>query len=375
MQEYKVKIGLLAYDLSTIAGGTNLALTLGSELQKEGCDIAFACVYEDLNNLAKKFNITSNFKIFKSKTPIFGKVLRVYNSLFNHSFPIYKMCKEYKPDVVIESGGLLLSLVIPVLFRIPAIYYCMEPQMEYSRGSIFKKIYFTPYSIIEKQMLKHVKVCAISNYTGQIIQKSYGCDVTIIHPPAETNIFTPDMNKENIILCVLRFRSVYKFENLIDAFRRMNRSDYSLVIIGGVTEENEAYYNFLNDYIRNDKNINLLPNADFSQLLDYYKKSKFFWYPTGSYYGIVIAEAQSAGLPSIIFGIDSGPGEIIQDGKTGFCVSSFDEMVEKTLLLIEDTTLLDKMSKSARENAVERFGRQVFVDKFKEVIAELKSKN
>ena len=109
--------------------------------------------------------------------------------------------------------------------------------------------------------------------------------------------------------------------------------------------------------------------------MDYYKKATFFWYPSGAYYGIVIAEAQSAGLPTISFGIDSGPGEIIINDETGYLVNDFDEMVEKTLLLIEDNTLLEKMGESARENALERFGMQVFVDKFKEVIAELKSKN
>ena len=367
-----MKIGLLAYDLSDIAGGTNLALTLGSELQKEGNDIAYACVYEDLNRISKKFGIKPTFKVFKPQKPVFGKIMKVYNSLLNHSISTYKMCKNFKPDVVIETGGFLFSLAIPLLFGIPAIYYCMEPQMEYSRGSTLKKIYFFPYSIIEKQMLKHVKICAISNYTSRIIQKSCGNDVTIINPPVETNIFTPYANKENIILCVLRFRSSYKFEDLIDAFRRMNQSDYSLVIIGGLTEENETYYDFLNNYVKKDNNIVLLPNADFSQLLDYYKKSKFFWYPIGAYYGIVIAEAQSAGLPTISFGIYSGPGEKIINGKTGYLVNDFDEIVEKTEILIGNDEFYREMSIAARENAVSRFGTEVFISKFKEVIETMR---
>jgi len=368
----KTKIGLLAYDLSTLAGGTNLALTLGSELQKEGCDIAYACIYEDLKNLSKKFDIAPDFKIYKTKRPIFGKVVRTYNSLINHSVPIYKMCKEFKPDVVIETGGFLCSLVIPVLFKIPAIYYCMEPEREYSKGSLLNKLYFIPYKIIEKPILKRVKICAISAYTGKIIQSFSNSNVTIIYPPVDTEVFTPGEEKENIILCVLRFRSVYKFENLIDAFRRLNRSDYSLVIIGGLTKENEKYCDFLKDIIKDDDNITLLPNADFSQLLDFYKKSKFFWFHSGAYYGIVVAEAQSAGLPTISFGGDSGPGEIIIDSKTGFLVDNFDEMIEKTEMLLNDEELWKDMSIAARENAVERLGTDVFANKFREIIGTIR---
>lgn len=31
----KMKIGIITYEISTLAGGTQLSLTLGSELQKE----------------------------------------------------------------------------------------------------------------------------------------------------------------------------------------------------------------------------------------------------------------------------------------------------------------------------------------------------
>lgn len=367
----KLRIGLIAYDLSSLAGGTNLALTLGRELQKEGYEIAYACVYEDLNKLSKKFDIAPCFKIYKAKRPLLGRVMKTYNSSVNHSFTIYKMCKEFKPDVVIETGGFLLSLAIPVLLKIPAIYYCMEPEREYSRGSLLNQLYFVPYKLIEKPILKRAKTCAISAYTGKIIQNFSESNVTVIYPPVDTDVFAPGKEKENIILCVLRFRSVYKFENLIDAFRKLNRRDYSLVIIGGLTEKNEEYYDFLKDKIKDDGNITLLPNADFSQLLNYYKKSKFFWFPSGAYYGIVVAEAQSAGLPTISFGAESGPGEIIIDGKTGYLVKTFDEMIERTKTLLNDEGLWKDMSTAARENAVQRLGTDVFVSKLKEVINEI----
>ncbi len=106
--------------------------------------------------------------------------------------------------------------------------------------------------------------------------------------------------------------------------------------------------------------------------MDFYKKSKFFWFHSGAYYGIVVAEAQSVGLPTISFGGDSGPGEFLVDGKTGFLVDNFDEMIEKTRLLIDDERLWKSMSIAARENAVSRLGLDAFRDKFKEVIENAK---
>ncbi|HIH44336.1 MAG TPA: glycosyltransferase family 4 protein [Candidatus Methanoperedenaceae archaeon] len=369
-----MKIGLLAYDLTTLAGGTNLALTLGRELQKAGHELAYACVYEDLRSLAGKFDVAADFKIYRVGAPVFGKAMKTYNSMLNHSLPIYRMCREFKPDVVIETGGFLLSSAVPVMLGIPTIYYCLEPQREYSRGSFMNRLYFTPYTLIEPYLLKRVKTCAISAYTGRLIRKHSGGEVTVIYPPVDTEIFKPGIEKENIILCVLRFLPGYRFEEMILAFRRLQRTDYSLVIIGGLAKENKGYYDNLRKMIKDDTNITLLPNADFSTLLDYYKKARFFWYPTGAYYGISVAEAQSAGLPVVSFGGDSGPGEIIIDAGTGFLVKTFDEMVEKSKSLINNRQLRERMSISARENAVSRLGTTTFCTKFNDVIRRIVSR-
>lgn len=366
-----MKVGIIVYDLSTLAGGTQLSLTLGNELQKEGYEVAYACVYEDLKKLSKKFGHEFDFKIYRKKRPIFGRTMVNYNSMFNHSFPIYKMCKEFKPDVVIETGGFPCSLAIPVLLKIPSIHYTLESSYHYAKENIIKEIYFMPIKPIEKMIAKKTTICAISKYTSKIIQRSWNIDADVIYPPVDTEVFIPIEKRENIILCVLRFRSVYKFENLIDAFRRLKREDYTLVIIGGLTKKNEKYYDFLKSMIKNDNNITLLPNADFSELLNFYKKSKFFWFHSGAYYGIVVAEAQSVGLPTISFGGDSGPGEIIINGKTGHLVENFDEMIEKTKMLLNDEELWKDMSIAARENA-ERLGTEVFTNKFREIIRTIR---
>lgn len=68
-----MKIGIITYDLSTLAGGTQLALTLGRELQKEGYKVAYACVYEDLKRAGKKFSIEKRIDKIEEIYKTYGK--------------------------------------------------------------------------------------------------------------------------------------------------------------------------------------------------------------------------------------------------------------------------------------------------------------
>ena len=369
-----MKIGIISYDLSLLAGGNQLSLTLGNELQKEGHEIAYACVYEGLDKLSKKFGHKFHYKVYKKNKPIFGKIFINYNTLINHPSPIYKMCKEFKPDVVIEAGDFPCSLLVPILLKIPSIHYVIETSYYYSQKNLLNRVYFMPLKPIEKMIVRRASICTISNYTTNVVQKIWDVTPTIISPPVDTDMFTPSKEKGNIILCVIRFLSQYKFKEMIDAFRELDSPDYALVLIGGVDSENEGYYDSLKEYTTNDVNIKLIANADFDVLLNYYRKSKLFWYPIDlKLYSIAVAEAQSAGLPAISFGTKSEYNEIIMDSKTGYFVNDFDEMIEKTRLLMNDEKLLKEMSIAARENAVERLGLDVFRNKFIDVIEEVKN--
>lgn len=367
-----MKIGILAYDLSTLAGGTNLALTLGRELQKEGYEIAYACVYEDLERLSKKFGQDFGFEIYKVERPLLGRKMLNYNSMLNHSVSIYRMCKDFKPDVIIETGGLICSSLVPVLLKIPTIYYALETSHNYSKRNLLSRTYFAPLKPIEGVIAKKVTVCAISDTTAKIVQRMWNVNAKVIFPPVDTETFKPGNKKENIILCVLRFLPIYDFEKLIATFKSLRNDKYSLVLMGGLAKESEKYFKYLKEITESDSNITLLPNEDFKVLLEFYKKSRFFWYPTGAYYGIVIAEAQSAGLPTISFGADSGPGEIIINGKTGYLVNSFGKMAKKTKMLINDKKHWTSMSDAARKNALSRLGTEIFSKKFKEVIGSVR---
>lgn len=77
-------------------------------------------------------------------------------------------------------------------------------------------------------------------------------------------------------------------------------------------------------------------------------------------FGMVLAEAQSAGLPCISFDCDAGPGEIIDNGKNGLLVKCFDldEYARKLEFLMSRADLAE-YSRAARESA-KKFSQEKF---------------
>ena len=58
-------------------------------------------------------------------------------------------------------------------------------------------------------------------------------------------------------------------------------------------------------------------------------------------------------MPSISFDIQTGPAEIIEDGKTGFLIPPFDleQMEEKIELLIQKDALRKKFAQQAEKSS------------------------
>jgi glycosyltransferase involved in cell wall biosynthesis len=70
-------------------------------------------------------------------------------------------------------------------------------------------------------------------------------------------------------------------------------------------------------------------------------------------FSLIIAEAQTCGLPAIFYDAPNGPKEIINHGVDGLLcpVGNIEEFAKNVLMLAEDEKLLDDMSKNAVKNA------------------------
>jgi len=86
-------------------------------------------------------------------------------------------------------------------------------------------------------------------------------------------------------------------------------------------------------------------------------------------FGYVIAEAMYCQKPVVAFNVSSNP-EIISNNETGFLVEHGDveEFVRKAEILINDSELRQKMGRTARERAIEKFSLQNTLAKIEELL-------
>lgn len=87
-------------------------------------------------------------------------------------------------------------------------------------------------------------------------------------------------------------------------------------------------------------------------------------------FGLCVAEAMSCGLPVISTNCSAIP-ELITDGRGGFLVppGDFPAMLEKTLLLIQETGLRDSMGAWNRTRAIECFDRKRMANDYQAIFA------
>src|SRR5690606_23070215 len=106
-------------------------------------------------------------------------------------------------------------------------------------------------------------------------------------------------------------------------------TDYKLYLAGSVKDEDKKYFAELKALAESNNNIQFFPNVTFTELLELYKKSEYYWHFTGyevdetnhpertEHLGITPLEAMSQGCLTYAYRV-GGPKEIIQDGETGF---------------------------------------------------------
>ncbi|MEM4648170.1 MAG: glycosyltransferase [Candidatus Pacearchaeota archaeon] len=163
---------------------------------------------------------------------------------------------------------------------------------------------------------------ANSSYIASKIEKVYQRNAVVVYPPVDNNIFYPEnLKRENFYLMVGRMLYYKKFDLAIQAFNVLKKP---LKIVGTGPD----YKNFKK--IAKSSLIEFLGEVTDEQLRKLYSQAKGFIFPQVEDFGLVLAEAQSCGLPAIAFGY-GGAQDIIEDKRTGlfFYQQNVFELIQK----------------------------------------------
>lgn len=217
---------------------------------------------------------------------------------------------------------------------------------------------------------------AISEFTRQWSRRWWGVESSVIYPPVETRFRQTE--KRNLILSVGRFTGNMRPKNqweMLQAFAEMTSArevGWNYWTFGSLANDpaDQAYFQRVAQ-LAESNHSEARANAPRSELIAAYETAKIYWHAGGlgvdesqspwlsEHFGITPVEAMAAGCVPIVIN-RGGLRETVEHGISGFLWNTVDELKFYTERLIQDRTLLERMSAAARERA-QQFSRERFV--------------
>lgn len=352
----RLKIGIYSPYLRILGGGERYLLSIAESLSKQ--HEVFLFFHEDIREKAKSIlNIALDRVHFLPEEIIRTKNLfKKYFSLLNFNIFFY-----------MTDGSLFFPVARKNLLVIQS------------------PVHIPRLSLMNKLKLVNWDVLCYSQFMKKIISKKLHREANLLSPCISGDRFKSDfVDKENIILTVGRFFPYphsKKHDLLIDVFKKNYKKYFErwkLIIVGGLTEEGGE--EIINDLKRKSAGfpIEILVNIPFSQLIKIYRSSKLYWHAAGfsedmqirperaEHFGITTLEAMAAGVVPIVYDA-GGQKDIVANGQNGFLWKTKEELVSRTVQLINNYELLQRLSRGV-ETSAQKYSCIKFYEKLDKLI-------
>lgn len=183
------------------------------------------------------------------------------------------------------------------------------------------------------------------------IRNIYDRDAVVVHPPVDSNFFSPDSTpKKNHYLIVSALTPYKKADLVIQAFNGWDRE----LLIAGAGPSAPAWKR-----LARSANIRFLGKVSDQDLKELYSSARAIIFPQEEDFGIVPLEAQACGTPVIAFG-KGGALETVKDGV--FFYEQTPEAIRQAVMTFEKKQF-DPVS--LREQAVQ-FDKESFKNKIRQ---------
>lgn len=299
---------------------------------------------------------------FLQNLPFLKKKYRYYLPLFPLAVELFDF-NEY--DMIISSSHCVAKGAIPhpealhVCYIHSPMRYAWNQYFSYfsaKKLSLFSRIIIPPLihylRLWDESSSSRVDYfIANSKNVARRVEKYYGHQAEVIHPPVDADFFKPGKEEKDYYLIVSALVPYKRIDLAIEGF---NQTGLPLKIVGKGPD-----YRKLKKSAKT--NIQFLGNLDAEDLLKTYQRAKALILPGEEDFGITSLEAQACGIPVIAYG-RGGAMESVMPGKTGLF---FPDLNVQSLLSVLDKFESFEFNRTIiRANAME-FSR----NKFKERIA------
>ncbi len=349
-------------------GGENFDLNIAGALEKLGCEIEFITG----KSLTGKIRYpVKEFKTTYLRTPYLrdlsqklkkgsGYVNLLDRKLFAKRVIDY--LKNRKENFILQVCSIPEVVEIKKFREIPVVIRFPGP----------------PWKKDDKWIKKFDKIIA-SGDTVRVIRENFREDVVDIPPGVDTEIFKKtqsdirekyDLKNKRVLIFTGRLVPIKNIPFLIQAMKKLP-SDTVLLIVGDGPLKNELK--------RKVEKENLVNRIIFTGYIPQEKLS--FYYSAGdifvlsSFYDNLpnsVLEAMASELPVVAPSVGGVP-IIVKNGTNGYLYSSGDleEFVERVKLLLENSSLREKIGKENRKKIIENFNWKKSAEKLKELYEQL----
>ncbi|HYZ18047.1 MAG TPA: glycosyltransferase [Gaiellaceae bacterium] len=198
---------------------------------------------------------------------------------------------------------------------------------------------------------------AISRAVAERVRRFYGREAEVVHPPVNTEYFTPGGERGDEFLYVGRLVSYKRADLVVRAFAGL---PHRLVVVGQghLAERLQATAT---------DNVRFVGAAYDNELRELYRSARALVYPADEDFGIVMAEAQACGTP-VVAAAAGGALDIVRPGETGWLVNGGD--VDELRRAIVRAAAEELDTAAIRANAV-RFSRERFRVELRDAVERL----
>jgi glycosyltransferase involved in cell wall biosynthesis len=266
-------------------------------------------------------------------------------------------------DVVISSNH-ACAKAVRVGAGIPHLCYCHTP-MRYawnfdSERSRLPRVLQPParagmgwFRRWDRETARRVtRFVANSSAVAGRIERAYGREADVVHPPVRTDFFTPGprVSREDHFLFVARLVGYKQPELALQAFAGL---PYRLLVVGdgAARAALEA---------RAPANVEFLGTVDDDALRSLYRSARALVHPGEEDFGIAMAEAQACGTP--VIGLAAGGAvDIVEHGRTGWLVEREDPELLREAVRVAAVEELDAeaIARRAQRFSAERFRTEI----------------
>ena len=363
------KIKIYIFSPFSFIGGDTLSLSrLIKNLSPKIYDISFICL--------KKTKITNylknkNFKIIKinSERALFSinKIRHIIKSDLKKNFSKYIFISNQ------NYANIISVLLLYKLEKIKLILIERNHIDEFKYQKNFKNL-FIKLSI--KYFYKRAdEIIGISKTLSKDLSNHIKKKVTTIYNPSfDTQIYSlakkpiKIKRKKNLILTVGRFENQKDPYTILKAFKLvLKKMDCNLIMIGF-----GSMFDKLNKFVKDNgiqKKVKILKNIN--NPFPYYKYAKLFILASKyEGFGNVIVEAAMFKVPIISSNCNSGPPEILLNGKGGdlFKVGNFLSLSEK---ILQNLKIKNKKKITYLFKSLKRFDIKSHVKKYEKIFSKI----